>query len=305
MVRAMVYVLRGLSEEITMRTLLTMMILAGVIGSAAIADDFQWQGQLTAGQTLQIRGVYGPIVATTGDTATVSAAKTAANSDPNGVTIQVVPYSGGVVICAMYPDTDPSHPNTCNPPGMPNTVNVHNNDVQVAFTVTVPPGVIFSASTLAGEIQANSLNSNVEAHANSGSVKVSTSGSVQASTMSGPISAAIGSTTWTGSQAISAGGNLDVQIPADANVVISAIATSGTITSDFPLTTSPAGSTGSSGMGSGIGSCFNTGFGGAYGGSSSGNATLGLGTVGSGGRQLILQAINGNITVHKGPASGQ
>ena len=51
-----------------MRIIVTTMLLAGAIASTALADDsdFQWQGQLTPGQLIEVRGVFGAIRAAGG-----------------------------------------------------------------------------------------------------------------------------------------------------------------------------------------------------------------------------------------------
>ena len=266
-----------------MRRMLTTVLIAGAIASTALcADgDFQWQGQLAPGQLLEIRGVNGSIHAegTSGGTASLTAHKTGNASDPVSVSVKVVPYDGGVVICAVYPDADSSQPNTCNPPGMDNYLSASNNDVQVEFTVKVPQGVLFTAHTLHGDVQATSLTAQVDVRTLIGDITISTSRSAQASTLHGSIGAIIGTTLWTGVQSFDAGlGNLDLQIPADANTDVRATAFRGAIVSDFPLAVTS---------------------------SWEGISTMASGTLGAGGRLLKLSTFNGNITLHQGPASGQ
>jgi len=266
-----------------MRTMLTTVLLSIVMAFTALCGDgdFQWQGQLAPGQLLEIRGVIGSIHAegTSGGAASVTAHKTANVSDPGSVDIQVVLFEGGAVICAIYPDADSSHPNTCNPPGMDNYLSANNNDVRVDFTVKVPQGVRLAAHTVNGDIQATSLTAHADAATLTGNITLSTARSAQASTLHGSIGAVIGTTTWTGVQRFDAGqGNLDLQIPADANVDVHASAFRGAIMSDFPLAITPT-----------------------FGGGSS----MASGTLGTGGRLLRLSTFSGNITLRQGPASGQ
>src|SRR5260221_686237 len=105
-----------------MLKLLTAGLLAGAFTSTALCDgvDFQWQGQLAPGQLLEVRGVDGSIraVGTSGNNASVTVRKTGQTNDPGGVSIQVVPFEGGVIVCALYPDDGVRPPNVCNPPGM-------------------------------------------------------------------------------------------------------------------------------------------------------------------------------------------
>ena len=59
-------------------------------------------------------------------------------------------------------------------------MSTNNNDTQVHFEVRVPAGVNLTASTVNGEIKAESLQGNVNAHTVNGSVRVSTTGSAEA-----------------------------------------------------------------------------------------------------------------------------
>ena len=267
-----------------MRTMLTAMLLAGAISSTALCDDgdFQWQGKLASGQLLEVRGLWGAIHAegTSDGTASVTAHKTGNASDPAAVSIQVVPFNGGVVFCAIYPDAGQDHPNTCGAPGQDTYLNKDGkNDVQVEFTIKVPKGVRLSAITQKGEVQATSLAADVDASTLDGDVTISTTGATQANTMHGSITASIGSVNWSGLRSFTTrGGNMDLQIPADANVTVSANVFNGVLTSDFSLmTTSPSMSL----------------------------FVMASGTLGTDGRSLHLLAFNGNITLHQGPASNR
>jgi hypothetical protein len=254
----------------------TILLGAAAAGIALAGGDFQWQGPIAAGQLLEIRGVNGSIHASgaSGSTATVSVTKSGKNSDPAEVNIQVVQYVGGVVICAMYPDGNGKPPNVCNPPGMDNYVSANNNDVQVEFTVEVPQGVKLSANAVNGDIDATSLTGDVEAHTVIGNVTVSTTGAVQATTLKGKVTVEMGTVNWKGVHMIdSSQGDVDVTIPANANVSVRASAFRGTIMTDFPLTISP---------------------------SVLGGSTMGDGTLGSDGRSLRLSTFQGNITLHRG-----
>jgi hypothetical protein len=264
-----------------MRTMVTTVLLASAIASAALCGDadFQWQGQLASGQLLEIRGVNGSIHAegTADHTASVTAHKTGNNNDPAGVSVQAVVFDGGVVVCALYPDSDSRPPNVCGAPHMDTYLSANNNDVQVEFTVKVPQGVLFSARTINGDIQATAMTAHADAGTLMGNIMITTTRSAQASTLHGSIGAIIGTTLWNGVQAFDAGfGNIDLQIPSDANVDVHAMAFRGAIVSDFPLDITMEG-----------------------------NSTMARGTLGSGGRSLKLSTFSGNITLHQGPASSQ
>ena len=81
-------------------------LLALVVLRGSAQADFEWHGQLTSSQALEIRSVNGDIRALPSSTtdAQVTATKSANRSDPNSVRVEVVPHGGGVTICAVYPD---------------------------------------------------------------------------------------------------------------------------------------------------------------------------------------------------------
>src|SRR6266849_5135126 len=81
----------------------------------AAQSDFQWRGQLTSGQTLEVKGVNGDVRAVPSSTTDVevTATKSALRSNPASVRIEVLPHPGGVTICAVYPDVPGREPNRC------------------------------------------------------------------------------------------------------------------------------------------------------------------------------------------------
>ena len=261
-----------------MRNSFNTILFGCAVTCAAAGADFEWQGRLAPGQSIQIRGVHGSIIATgtSGNIATVRAVKSGTESDPANVKVAPVPYDGGIVICAIYPSPpDAEHPNQCNPPGMDTYVDASDNDVRVDFTVIVPQAVLFSATTVEGDIQAIGLSAHVTADTIDGNVDVSTSGSVQARTLRGSLEVAMGTTDWRGTETLQAGnGNLDVQLPVDADTTVYAAAFSGAIISDFSEITATS--------------------------SHHGTSSTATGTLGFGARRLRLFTFHGNITIHRG-----
>ena len=125
---------------------LTLVAAAGAAHPHAAQDqDFRWSGRLADGQTVEIRGVNGNVVATGSDGATVrvEADRRGRRDDPRSVRIEVVEHSGGVTICAVYPTPRGArHDNECRPGG--GQMSVRDNDVKVDFVVRVPRGVRFA-----------------------------------------------------------------------------------------------------------------------------------------------------------------
>jgi len=256
-------------------TRLLTLALAGVALAAPdslAAQDFHWTGTLAAGKQLEIRGVNGDIEATLapGNEIEVSARKTAHRSDPASVEIQVVPSDEGVTICAVYPTgRHARHENRCEPGG--GGQDTENNDVVVHFTVKVPAGVRFSASTVNGDVTATALKSDADLSTVNGGIHASTSGTVEAETVNGSIDAAMGRADWTGEASFTTvNGELDLTLPGNLSAEVRAETVNGDLESDFPLTVS--GKFGPRHL---------------------------RGTIGNGGRRLNLTTVNGSIRLRK------
>ena len=234
--------------------------------------DFRWTGQLAAGRVIEIKGVLGGIKAepSSGNEVEVVAVKHAKRSNPDEVRVQVVEHGDGVTICAVYPSGDAGKVNTCEP-GDGGHSHVRNNDVQVEFTVRVPAGVRLSGHTVNGSVEARGLSADVDARTVNGSIKVATSGLVQAQTVNGSISATLGSASWTDELEFSTvNGTIDLVFPANLNTEVHAETVNGDITSDFNVT--------------------------VQGRFSKRNLS---GLIGSGGRDLRLKTVNGNVQIRR------
>jgi len=237
---------------------------------AAAQSEFHWKGQIAAGKTIEIKGVNGDVsaVAGSGDVE-VTAVKHARKSDPDEVKIEVVPHEGGVTICAVYPSYS-RRQNTCEP-DEGGHMNTQDNDVVVDFTVRVPAGVRFVGRTVNGAIDAANLGGDVEANTVNGSIHVATSGYAQASTVNGSITASLGRAQWTDALEFhTVNGAITVELPASVSTEVRASTVNGSIETDFPLTVT---------------------------------GRLGprrvTGTIGSGGRRLALETVNGSIRLRK------
>ncbi len=244
--------------------------VVSVAGSAAAQGEFHWNGKLAAGKTIEIKGVNGDInaVAGSGDVE-VTAVKHARRSDPDEVKIEVVPSDEGVTICAVYPSYG-DRDNTCEA-GEHGHMNTHDNDVQVNFTVHVPPGVRFAGHTVNGEVEAANLGGDVEANTVNGSIRVSTTGIAEASTVNGSITASMGRSTWTDALEFhTVNGGITLDLPAGISTEVRASTVNGDIETDFPLMVT---------------------------------GRLGPrrvnGTIGNGGRRLALETVNGSIRLRK------
>ena len=249
---------------------------AAVVAAPALAaqEDFHWSGKVAAGAAIEIKGVNGGIDATgaPGGDVEVTATKKARKSDPAEVKIEVVEHAGGVTICAVYPSS--GTPNECQP-GQGGRMKVHNNDVNVEFKVKVPAGVRFVGRTVNGGIQASGIAADAEAHTVNGGVSLDAAGTAQAETVNGGITAHLGRADWTGALKLkTVNGGIDVVMPEGLNADVKASTVNGDIQTDFPLTVTGRIS-----------------------------RRKIEGTIGSGGRLLEVETVNGGIELRKAGAA--
>jgi hypothetical protein len=244
--------------------------VAAVTRQAAAQGEFHWKGPVAAGKAIEIKGINGDVraVAGSGDV-DVTAVKHARKSDPDDVKIEVVQDEDGVTICAVYP-SDGRQENRCES-GEGGHMSVHDNDVVVDFTVRVPAGVRFVGKTVNGGVEAANLASDVDANTVNGSIRISTSGYAEAETVNGSIVASIGRATWSdGLDFHTVNGAITLDLPANLSTEVRASTVNGDIETDFPLTVT---------------------------------GRLGprrvSGTIGSGGRRLALETVNGSIRLRK------
>ncbi|HYM23057.1 MAG TPA: DUF4097 family beta strand repeat-containing protein [Vicinamibacterales bacterium] len=245
------------------------LVLAALVASPAAAQtDFQWHGLVLSGQTLEIRGVNGEIRATAGSgDATVTATKTARRNNPNDVRIEVVPHAGGVLICAVYPAPDGRAPNTCDISGSNN--NVRDNDTEVHFVVSVPPGVTFMGRTVNGDVDGEGLLGDADVKTVNGSVKLTTTGRGVANTVNGSISVTMGRADWKEASFKTVNGGITLKLPGSFGADLSANTVNGDIRSDFPVSVT-----------------------------SMDRKSI-RGTIGAGGPHVTISTVNGSITLQR------
>jgi DUF4097 and DUF4098 domain-containing protein YvlB len=240
--------------------------------AARQAQDWEWQGAVDRGDAIEIKGVNGRIKAsgTSGGQVVVSAVKKGKDDDPSSVRIEVVEHSGGVTICAVYPDVE-GKKNEC-APGDGGRLSTRDNDVSVSFTVQVPSGVRLVATTVNGDIEAGGLGADAAATTVNGDVKVSTTGLARATTVNGSIQASMGRADWDGTLSFNTvNGSITVNLPDGVSTEVSASTVNGSMNTDFPLTVKGRFS----------------------------NKNM-HGTIGTGGRGLEMATVNGSIHLKSG-----
>jgi DUF4097 and DUF4098 domain-containing protein YvlB len=235
-------------------------------------ETWTWSRQVPQGQHIEIKGVNGGVEArlASGSEVRVSARKHARRSDIESVKIEVVEHQGGVTICAVYPAPEGRRENTCEP-GEGGRNNTRNNDVNVDFTVEVPRGVDFVARTVNGGIEGAGLQSDVEAYTVNGGVDIATSGLTRARTVNGSVDVTVGRADWQNELELqTVNGGISFHVTGELNAEVTASTVNGDIDTDFPLTV--RGRFGPKRL---------------------------TGTIGSGGRELLLTTVNGDIAILK------
>jgi hypothetical protein len=250
----------------------TLAVLAAALVAPALrADDFHWQGKVASGATIEVKGVNGGIDAdpASGGDVEVTAVKRGRRSNPDDVEIKVVEHSGGVTICSVYPSRDGA-PNECKP-GSGGRMSTRDNDVNVEFRVRVPAGVRFAGRTVNGAIHARALPADAEAYTVNGSIRIESAGVARGETVNGSIDAVLGRADWQGELTLkTVNGAIRVDLPAGLNAELRAQTVNGDISTDFPLTVQGRFS-----------------------------KRRIQGTIGSGGRQLELETVNGGIELRQ------
>ena len=250
--------------------------LCAIVATSATAQSQaqnpqSWKGTVLQGSAIEIKGVNGGITASAASSneVEVSAVMRGRRSNPADVKLDIVQHADGVTICAVYPSAD-GRPNECQP-GSGGRMNVRDNDVTVAFTVRVPPGVRFVGRTVNGDVKADGLSSNVSLQTVNGDASFSTSGSGDASTVNGSITSAMGTTLWTEALKFrSVNGSVSLDLPADASTDVDVATVNGSISTDFPMTVTGRISP----------KRLN-------------------GTIGAGGRSMSIETVNGSVTIRK------
>lgn len=242
--------------------------LSSVAGWAQSDRDFHWSGKLSPDQIVEIKGVNGAIQAdsTGGDTVEVTAEKSGPDAD--AVQVVAVPHGEGITICAIYPHSD----SECKPGSSWHTQNIHGDRTRVTFHVHMPNNLRFSGYNINGDVNAENMGKVVHATTVNGSVRVSTKSWAEASSVNGSIEAGMGSADWSGTLKIeSVNGSIHLTLPDNTNSDVKFSSVNGRLQTDFPLTVQ---------------------------GSMGGRRVEGR--IGSGGRELRVETVNGSVELRKG-----
>lgn len=256
--------------------LLALATLSIVLPGNALGQnpDFEWRGRLSAGGTIEVKGVSGDIRATlaSGDEVEVVAMKRGDRRDVEAVTFEVVEHRDGITVCALFPQRR-GRTTYCDPGSWRDLRLERDLDVEVDFDVRIPADGRFVARTISGDIDIQGLRSDVVAKTVSGDVWIETMGLAEARTVSGSVRATLGRIDWTGELAFeTVSGDVIVEAPdgLEADVDFSTI--SGDIETDFAIAVRGRGFV---------------------------RHNL-RGTIGNGGRELRLKTVSGDVSLRRG-----
>jgi hypothetical protein len=235
------------------------------------AQDFRWSGRLTAGESLEIKGVNGSIsaVPSSGSEVVVTAETTARRSDPSSVRIEMIEHDGGLTFCAVYPTPEGRREANYCASGSGGQMSTNNNDVSVHFEIQVPADIDLIAKTVNGDVEALDLGADVRAVTVNGSIEISTEGFAEAETVNGSIEARIGSPDLPHGVSFSTvNGSITLDFDDDIDAELDASWLNGSFESDLPFSV---------------------------------NGRMGRrsarGTLGDGGPELELSTVNGSIVI--------
>ncbi len=245
-----------------------LLLLTATASWAQSDRDFHWSGKLAPDNVVEIKGVNGPIEAEAGSGDDVEVTAEKSGPDADDVKIVAVPGSDGITICAIYPHSG----GECTPGKSWHVDNVHGNRTRVNFHVRMPANLRFSGYNINGEVIAENIGRVVHASTVNGSVRVTTKAWAEVSSVNGSIEASMGSADWSGKVRIeSVNGSIHLTLPDSFNSDVKFSSVNGKLHTDFPMTVE---------------------------GSMGGRHVEGR--IGSGGRELVVETVNGSVELRKG-----
>lgn len=198
-------------------------------------EDFRWSGRMARGNQLEVRGMVGNIEAGPASGSEVEVVGSRRGDGSEDIRVEVVEDGDDVIICAIYPGARPRRDadNACE-------VDYRDHDIdrgsaRIDFTVRLPAGVRLSAGTLSGDVTAEGLRSRVDAATVNGDVRVSTTESASAASVSGNVTATFGASGSGDMEFATVSGDITLRLASNSNADIEVQTLSGDIDSDFDL----------------------------------------------------------------------
>lgn len=220
-----------------MRTLFALSLVAVTTAvAAAQGSDFQWSKAEAAGTIVSVHNINGDITMLAGTGSTVEVTAVRHGSDA-GVYAVVQEYSGRVVVCVLWHDTDES----CDQDGA--TMHMHdrnsNDRGSMDVTVKLPASMVAEAGSVSGDVHIEGAHGDVRATSVSGDVHLRDlyATSVRATSVSGDVEVGIAQLSGDGPLTFkSVSGDVTVAVPTGLDADFSMSTVSGDLDTDFPLT---------------------------------------------------------------------
>lgn len=271
---------------------LTLLLLAIPILLGACVHDsgprhvdpnaFSWTGSVPAGKTLYLRNMIGDIrvVGTDSPTVSVQASKSWRGNGDGNVRFVQREVADGVIICTMLGEASDCSPSSYGEGGRNHGHGIDLRDIfgrgknaSVSYAVSVPVGVKVDIGTVSGGIGVADVSGPVKAETVNGKVQVAAlTGPVTASSVNGSVSVAIDSLGGSGDIELSTvNGSVTAQLPSSLEAQLSMETVHGSIHSDFDVTGTDT---------------------------SAGKEIKGM--IGSGGRRVALETVNGSVKLLRG-----
>lgn len=241
-------------------------------GPRSTGGTWTYRGKLAPKHGLWIRNTRGSVIVegVKGDSLQISAVKTYGSSDTGSVRVVAVPSDAGLTVCAVWPGNS----GDCTPEQSSRTGRMGGSDVAVDFKVRLPRGVRLDAKTIIGDVHVAGATAPLDIRTVSGDVDVETAqGPVKIASVNGDVHARIRGFSDTGSVSITTvNGSVTSELPPalDANFDVHTM--HGSIYTDYPVTVT-------------------------------GHSVKG--TLGRGGREIHVTAVNGSIQLKKAPLAGR
>ncbi len=234
-----------------------------------------WDKALASGSNVDVHNIDGDVTVVPSSSGKVEVLGSKSGRDTAGVYAEVHETRDGVIICVMWRGSRGS----CDEDGY----NMHgrhdswdNDDRRASMDleVRIPPGMRLSAGSVSGNVRVSGAEGDIRVHSVSGDVNLESARATSfvASTVSGEIAVKIGSLSGSGrSSAKSVSGDITLELPKDFGADVTMHTVSGDLQSDFPMTLQGR------------------------------QSRRGLeGRIGSGGRDLQLSTVSGNVRI-RGP----
>jgi len=211
--------------------LVAALVLCTVFGYGEMVP-FHWRGSVAQGRAIEVRSINGDVFAEGYDGSEVevvaSIASDAGVSTP--VRVQAVESERGVTVCAVYDGAEGESRQCLGDAGAQKKTNAP----RVNFTVRVPHGVSLIGRTVNGTVDAQKLDSDVEAYTVNGKIFISTLGSAQARTINGSIFASLNNPFWHKQGDFSTvNGSITLNLPSCASTQVHAETTNGRVSTAF------------------------------------------------------------------------